>query len=162
RRPRRWGLPWPRICSARARMRSWPGCPIPPLPDALRMDPRTPVMLTRPAGRNESLARALRAAGLAVIEAPALAIERLAAAVPARRAGALGVCGRRQAVEALCSGAPAAPWPAAVHAAAVGAAAARALRAHVPADWLLSPADGQPPASESLLAVIEAANLAPG
>ncbi|WP_343835266.1 uroporphyrinogen-III synthase [Castellaniella ginsengisoli] len=119
-------------------------------------------MLTRPAGRNESLARALRAAGLAVIEAPALAIERLEAAVPALQAGDLCVFVSRQAVEAFFSGSPAASWPAAVHAAAVGAATARALRAHVPADWILSPADGQPPDSESLLAVIEAANLTPG
>src|SRR5690606_25886290 len=145
RRPRRWGLPWPRICSARARMRSWPGCPIPPLPDALRMDPRTPVMLTRPAGRNESLARALRAAGLAVIGAPAPGVVRLGAAVPALPAGGLCVFVRRPGVEAFFSGSPAASWPAAVHAAAVGAATARALRAHVPADWILSPADGQPP-----------------
>ncbi|MHA3902677.1 uroporphyrinogen-III synthase [Castellaniella sp. WN] len=126
------------------------------------MIPRAPVVLTRPAGRNESLARALRAVGVAVIEAPALAIERLDTAVPSFQAGDLCVFVSRQAVDACFDGRAAAPWPDGVRAAAVGAATARALRAHVPEDRILAPAAGTPPDSESLLAVIEAARLAPG
>ncbi len=103
------------------------------------MDPQAPVVLTRPAGRNESLARALRAAGATVIEAPALAIERLDAAVPEFRAGDLCVFVSRQAVDACFDGRAGAPWPDGVRAAAVGAATARALRAHVPEDLVLEP-----------------------
>ncbi len=126
------------------------------------MDPQAPVVLTRPAGRNESLARALRAAGATVIEAPALAIERLDAAVPEFRAGDLCVFVSRQAVDACFDGRAGAPWPDGVRAAAVGAATARALRAHVPEELVLAPGAGATPDSESLLAVIEAAGLAPG
>ncbi|HEX2518857.1 MAG TPA: uroporphyrinogen-III synthase, partial [Castellaniella sp.] len=41
------------------------------------MDPQVTVFLTRPAGRNEALADRLRAAGLAVLLAPALEIRSL-------------------------------------------------------------------------------------
>ncbi len=125
------------------------------------MDPHAPVVLTRPAGRNASLACALRAAGLTVVEAPALSIERLDAAAPRLLAGDLCVFVSRQAVDACFDG-RAAPWPAGVRAAAVGAATARALRVHVPPDAILAPGADATPDSESLLAVIEAARLAPG
>jgi uroporphyrinogen-III synthase len=126
------------------------------------MDPHAPVVLTRPAGRNESLARALRAAGATVIEAPALAIERLDVEAPQLAAGDLCVFVSRQAVDACFAGRAGAPWPDGVRAAAVGAATARALRAHVPGHLVLAPAAGAPPDSEALLAAIEAARLAPG
>lgn len=120
-----------------------------------------PVILTRPAGRNASLARALRDADLDVIEAPALAIDRLDTPMPALRAGDLCVFVSRQAVEA-CFSRHEGAWPAGVRAAAVGAATAQALCAHVPAEWILAPAAGATPDSESLLAVIESAALPPG
>lgn len=126
------------------------------------MDPRAPVVLTRPAGRNASLADALRAAGLPVLEAPALAIERLDTAAPPLFAGDLCVFVSRQAVDACFDGRDATPWPDGVRAAAVGTSTARALRAHVPADAILAPDAGATPDSESLLAVIEAARLTPG
>ncbi|MDY0309432.1 MAG: uroporphyrinogen-III synthase [Castellaniella sp.] len=127
------------------------------------MDLIAPVVLTRPAGRNAPLAAALRAAGLAVVEAPALKIERLAVAPPVLQVGDLCVFVSRQAVDACFDGRCAAtPWPDGVRAAAVGAATAQALRLHVPADAILAPAEGAPPDSESLLAVIEAVGLVPG
>lgn len=126
------------------------------------MGPYATVVLTRPAGRNTPLADALRAAGLTVIEAPALAIERLDEAAPALRAGDLCIFVSRQAVDACFDGRAAAPWPDGVRAAAVGAATARALRDHVPVDAILAPGEGVSPDSESLLAVIEAARLTPG
>ncbi|MGB3425532.1 MAG: uroporphyrinogen-III synthase [Castellaniella sp.] len=119
-------------------------------------------MLTRPEGRNTSLASALRAAGLTVIEAPALAIRRLDAAVPRLVAGDLCIFVSRQAVDACFDGEAVTPWPDGVRAAAVGAATARALRDHVPPDLILAPDQDAPPDSESLLAAIEAAHLTPG
>jgi len=121
-----------------------------------------PVVLTRPAGRNDALARALRAAGLTVIEAPALAIERLDAIVPQFQPGDLCVFVSRQSVDAYFGSRAAAPWPDGAWASAVGSATACALRAHVPQDRILAPATDVPPDSESLLAVIEAACLVPG
>ncbi|MFV0283946.1 MAG: uroporphyrinogen-III synthase [Castellaniella sp.] len=126
------------------------------------MNPRAPVVLTRPAGRNAALAHALRAAGLAVIEAPALTIERLDTALPALGAGDLCLFVSRQAVEACFDGRAAMVWPREVRAAAVGAATARALRVHVPPDRILAPDETASPDSESLLSVIEAAALTPG
>jgi uroporphyrinogen-III synthase len=126
------------------------------------MDLSAPVVLTRPEGRNTSLACALRAAGLTVIEAPALAIERLDTAVPVLQDGDLCIFVSRQAVDACFDGRAAVPWPAGVRAAAVGAATAQALRDHVPPDAILAPHEDASPDSESLLAVIEAAHLPPG
>lgn len=126
------------------------------------MEPHVTVVLTRPEGRNAPLADALRAAGLRVIEAPALAIGRLDVAAPALRAGDLCVFVSRQAVDACFDRRAATPWPDGVRAAAVGAATARALRDHVPEDTILAPGQGAPPDSESLLTVIETARLSPG
>lgn len=126
------------------------------------MEPHATVVLTRPEGRNAPLADALRAAGLRVIEAPALAIGRLDVAAPALRAGDLCVFVSRQAVDACFAVPTAVPWPDGVRAAAVGAATARALRGHVPEDAILAPGEGAPPDSESLLTVIETARLSPG
>ena len=126
------------------------------------MDVSSPVVLTRPAGRNDGLARALRAAGVSVIEAPALAIERLDTPMPALHPGDLCVFVSRQAVEACFDRCAGASWPAGVRAAAVGTATAQALRAQVPSEWILSPAADVPPDSEALLGVIESAALPPG
>lgn len=119
------------------------------------------VLLTRPRGRNEALAQALRQAGLAVIEAPALAIERLDTPRPPARPGDLLIFVSGQAVAAYFS-TRTAPWPADAWAGAVGSATAQALGAHVPPDRILAPADGLPPDSESLLAVIRARSLPAG
>ena len=121
-----------------------------------------PVVLTRPAGRNSGLARDLRAAGLTVIEAPALAITPLETPLPRLQAGDLCVFVSRQAVDSYFQRTAGQDWPAGVRAAAVGTATARALRTHVPAAMVLAPDAGMPPDSESLLAVILAAGLAPG
>lgn len=118
------------------------------------------VILTRPQGRNRDLAAALRQAGLAVIEAPALAIEPLDTPRPDPRAGDLLIFVSGQAADAYFAG-RCAPWPDGALACAVGAATARALAAHVPSDCILAPDAGQPPDSESLLAVIDKRGLVP-
>lgn len=125
------------------------------------MNARTTVLLTRPAGRNEALAARLRAAGLDVTLAPALAIRHLPTARPQPSGGHLYLFVSRQAVEAYFS-AVRAQWPADAWAAAVGAATAQALRAFVPPDRVLVPAEDETPDSESLLAIIDARALAPG
>ncbi|MGB6241126.1 MAG: uroporphyrinogen-III synthase [Castellaniella sp.] len=119
------------------------------------------VLLTRPQGRNESLAQALRQAGLAVLEAPALAIHWLDTPRPLPSAGDLLVFVSGQAVAAYFSQ-QCAPWPVGAWAGAVGSATAQALRTHVPPAQILAPADGAPPDSESLLAVIQAQALPAG
>lgn len=118
------------------------------------------VLLTRPQGRNDTLAQALRQAGLSVIEAPALAIEWLDTPRPAAGAGDLLIFVSGQAVAAYFS-TQSTSWPPDAWAGAVGSATARALQAYVPLDRILSPADGLPPDSESLLAVIQARALHP-
>ncbi|MGB6008074.1 uroporphyrinogen-III synthase [Castellaniella sp.] len=119
------------------------------------------VLLTRPRGRNEALAQALCQAGLAVTEAPALAIEWLDTPRPPAHPGNLFIFVSGQAVAAYFS-VQAAPWPPDAWAGAVGDATAQALRAHVPPARILSPADDLPPDSESLLAMIQSQALPAG
>ena len=126
------------------------------------MDATAPVVLTRPAGRNAGLAHALQAAGLAVIDAPALAIERLDTPLPPLLPGDLCVFVSRQAVDACCGSRAGRDWLRETRVAAVGAATAQALLAHVPAARILAPGPDVPPDSESLLAVMDAAGLQPG
>ncbi|MFT0534007.1 uroporphyrinogen-III synthase [Castellaniella hirudinis] len=118
------------------------------------------VVLTRPPGRNEALAAAARQAGLRVLQAPALRIERLDAPYVAPRAGNLHVFVSGQAVAAFFDR-PARVWPAGAWACAVGPATAQALRAYVPAECILAPAADAAPDSEALLAVIVARGLQP-
>jgi uroporphyrinogen-III synthase len=118
------------------------------------------VFLTRPAGRNESLASALRQAGAVVHEAPALAIRPLAGECPLPEPDSLCVFVSRQAVDIYFSRCPG-PWPAHAWAAAVGGATARALLDHVPAARILAPGAESAPDSEALLAVIESRGLPP-
>lgn len=125
------------------------------------MDPQVTVFLTRPAGRNEALADRLRAAGLAVLLAPALEIRSLPTPRPQPSAGSLHLFVSRQAVDAYFSSVRAS-WPAGAWAAAVGGATARALRAFVPASQVLVPDESAEPDSESLLALIDSKALAPG
>jgi uroporphyrinogen-III synthase len=137
------------------------------------------IVLTRPAGRNESLARTLREAGLEALEAPALRIEALDVPRPSPRPGDLLVFVSGQAVasyfgdpsaggQGATAGDPqagssgcAADWPPGAWAGAVGPATGRALKAHVPADRILMPAAGHPPDSEALLAAIDGQGLPP-
>uniref|UniRef100_UPI00333F993D uroporphyrinogen-III synthase n=1 Tax=Castellaniella defragrans TaxID=75697 RepID=UPI00333F993D len=117
-------------------------------------------VLTRPAGRNETIARNLQAAGLAVTIAPALVLRTLDGPAPAPDDYDVLVFVSRQAVEryfAQWSGA----WPVATFAAAVGEATARALRQRVPADQVLAPSADGPQDSEALLALIDAHGLRP-
>lgn len=118
------------------------------------------VFLTRPAGRNEALARRLRDAGVPVREAPALAIRFLDTQRPPAAAGDLHLFVSRQAVEAYFA-AVSSPWPAGAWAGAVGPATAGALGLHVPAGQVLVPAGDRAPDSESLLATIDARQLLP-
>ncbi|WP_322994892.1 uroporphyrinogen-III synthase [Castellaniella sp.] len=118
------------------------------------------VVLTRPAGRNESLALALRQAGLSVLVAPALKIDWLDTPRPVPRAGDLHIFVSGQAVAAFFSGLTF-PWPTGAWACAVGQATAQALQDYVPADCILAPAADAAPDSESLLAIIMALDLQP-
>jgi len=145
------------------------------------------IVLTRPAGRNGSLAQALREEGLDVLEAPALRIDMLDAPRPAAQPGDLLVFVSGQAVTAYFggsgtaagdpqAGAPGgaerggpqhgpsgdtAGWPPGAWAGAVGPATGRALQARVPPDHILMPAAGRPPDSEALLAAIDERRLPP-
>lgn len=119
------------------------------------------VLLTRPQGRNEALAQALRDTGLTVMVAPALAVEWLDTPRPPACPGDLFIFVSRQAVDAYFSAQPV-PWPPGAWAGAVGATTAQALQAHVPPARILAPADGLPPDSESLLATIQAQALPVG
>ena len=125
------------------------------------MDPQATVFLTRPAGRNEALASRLRAEGLAAVLAPALAIRSLPTPRPRPVDGNLYLFVSRQAVDAYFSLVRTA-WPAGAWAAAVGGATAQALRAFVPDDQVLVPAEAAEPDSESLLALIDGRALVPG
>ncbi|WP_103035337.1 uroporphyrinogen-III synthase [Castellaniella caeni] len=127
------------------------------------MEPRARacVLLTRPLGRNETLGHRLRAAGLTVVEAPALRIRELDTPRPVPVAGELFMFVSGQAVAAYFSRMRQ-PWPTGAWAGAVGVATARALAAHVPGDRILAPSAGQAADSESLLAVIEQRLPAPG
>lgn len=113
------------------------------------------VLLTRPQGRNEALADALRGAGLKVLVAPALTLEQLDTPRPLPRTGDLCIFVSGQAVTAYFSD-PAARWPGGAWAAAVGQATAQALRTHVPVDRILAPGAADSPDSESLFRVIQA------
>ena len=121
------------------------------------------IVLTRPAGRNESLARALREEGLQALVAPALRIETLDAPRPSARPGDLLVFVSGQAVAAYFGGSSTdtAGWPPGAWAGAVGPATGRALEAHVPPGRILMPAAGRPPDSEALLAAIDERRLPP-
>ncbi len=110
------------------------------------------ILLTRPAGRNESLARRLRTDGLIVMDAPALRIEPVAEACPVPQPGELGIFVSRQAVDAYFS--HHAGWLPGAWAAAVGAATAQALRGQIPATHVLAPDPGCAPDSEHLLDVL--------
>lgn len=120
------------------------------------IEPEQPlIILTRPAGRNESLARALTEQGVQVVTLPALALEvpRDQQAPSAHEYDVL-VFVSRQAVAAyfeLFHGL----WPAGVRAAAVGQATAQALREHVPGACILAPAASSTQDSEALLALID-------
>ncbi len=117
-------------------------------------------VLTRPAGRNEGIARALEAEGLAVAIAPALVLRSLDEPAPAPAGYDLLVFVSRQAVERYFAQ-WAGQWPDGTFAAGVGQATARALRQRVPADRVLAPpADGSQD-SEALMALIEARGLRP-
>lgn len=117
-------------------------------------------VLTRPEGRNEGIARALEASGIAVSIAPALVLRSLDGPVPAPDAHDMLVFVSRQAVEeyfARWRG----PWPATTRAAAVGQATAQALRQHLPADRVLAPPADSAQDSEALLALLDAQGLRP-
>lgn len=118
------------------------------------------VVLTRPEGRNEGIARALQASGVAVSIAPALLLRPVDGPVPAPEGWDMLVFVSRQAVEqyfARWRG----PWPAATLAAAVGQATARALCQRVPAQQVLAPANDSAQDSEALLALLDARGLNP-
>lgn len=107
------------------------------------------VILTRPRERNQHLAAALRAAGIAVIEAPTLCIAPLDSDFPEPQRGDLCVFVSRNAVDAYFR--RYACWRTGAWAAAVGQATAQALLEHVPSADLLHPPHGAPPDSEHLL-----------
>src|SRR5690606_23182238 len=128
RRPRPWGRKWRRPCSSRGPTRFLRACwPRPTHTEGDgRMPPALPLaVLTRPRGRNESIARALEAEGLAAIIAPALVLRPLGEPAPAPAGYDLAVFVSRQAVEQYFAQ-HAGPWPATTVAAAVGQATARA------------------------------------
>lgn len=113
------------------------------------------IVLTRPAGRNESIATALEGQGIRAMILPAL---KLAVPddqqAPAPDAYDLLVFVSRQAVAAYFSVAFG-PWPRGVGAAAVGQATAQALRQYVPDECILAPAASGAQDSEALLALID-------
>lgn len=119
------------------------------------------IFLTRPAGRNETLALRLREAGIPVREVPALAIRFLDVARPPAVSGCLYLFVSRQAVEAYFRALPA-PWPIGAWAGAVGPATVAALGRYVPTGQILAPGGDAPPDSEALLAVIDARHLPAG
>jgi len=117
-------------------------------------------VLTRPEGRNESIARALEAEGLAAIIAPALVLRPLDEPAPAPAGYDLVVFVSRQAADQYFAQ-HADAWPAATFAAAVGQATARALRRRVPADRILAPPADSAQDSEALMALLDARGLRP-
>jgi uroporphyrinogen-III synthase len=116
------------------------------------------IVLTRPEGRNESIAAALKARGMRVMVLPALTLEtpddQLA---PAAADYDLVVFVSRQAVTAYFASVGQA-WPRGTWAAAVGQATARALREYVPAGQIIVPEASSEQDSEALLAVIDRRN----
>lgn len=117
------------------------------------------IVLTRPAGRNESIAAKLTAQGMRVRILPALALEAPGdQPVPRADAYDLVVFVSRQSVSAYFSVSER-PWPCGTHAAAVGQSTAQALREHVPDDRILAPSASSAQDSEGLLALIDERHL---
>lgn len=118
-------------------------------------------VLTRPAGRNERIAQQLQDQGLAVMVAPALALQPLEGPVPAPDDFQLLVFVSRQAVRhyfAHWGGS----WPDGTWAAAVGQATAGALCDWVPTAQILAPSAQTTQDSEALMALIRQQGIAPG
>ncbi|AZG09983.1 uroporphyrinogen-III synthase [Pigmentiphaga sp. H8] len=130
--------------------------------------PGRTVILTRPAGQNDGLARALAAGGWRPLDLPALRLTPEAGPVPDPAAFDLVVFVSGNAVRMFLDAwreatGPDRAWPAATAAAVVGPASARALREH-PAfgqgPRLLQPAADSPHFdSEALWAILSAAPL---
>lgn len=112
------------------------------------------IVLTRPAGRNETIATRLRDQGLRVAVWPALALAACDGPVPDVRGYDLVVFVSRQAVEAYF-GRAAQAWPAGLRAAAVGQATARALRAHLSDESIIAPPGDSAQDSEALMARLD-------
>lgn len=113
------------------------------------------IVLTRPAGRNESIAAELIEQGMRVMVLPALELEVPDdQQAPVAAAYDLLVFVSRQAVTAYFDLMRDA-WPDGVRAAAVGQATAAALSEHVPEGCILAPAASSAQDSEALLALID-------
>ncbi|HUH40909.1 MAG TPA: uroporphyrinogen-III synthase [Castellaniella sp.] len=118
-------------------------------------------ILTRPAGRNERIAQQLQDQGLAVMLAPALALQPLDGPMSAPDDFQLVIFVSRQAVQqyfAHWDG----RWPDGTWAAAVGQATAGALRDWVPAGQILAPSARTTQDSEALMALIRQQSIRPG
>ncbi|MBV6271667.1 uroporphyrinogen-III synthase [Alcaligenaceae bacterium CGII-47] len=120
------------------------------------LEPGSPlIVLTRPAGRNESIAAALANQGLRVMVLPALTLTvRDDQEAPRADAYDLLVFVSRAAVTAYFNQLER-PWPEGTRAAAVGQATAQALREVVPDACILAPAASSRQDSEALLALID-------
>lgn len=120
------------------------------------IEPEPPlVVLTRPAGRNESIAAGLLEHGMRVMVLPALSLEvPCDQQVPIADSYDLLVFVSRQAVVAYFESNREA-WPDGVHAAAVGQATAQVLREYVPDIHILAPEISSEQDSEALLALID-------
>lgn len=113
------------------------------------------IVLTRPKGRNESIAAELEGRGLRVMVLPALTLDVPGnQLVPSAQVYDLVVFVSRQAVAAYF-GQVDGSWPVDTRAAAVGQATAQALREHVPDEQVLAPTVSSAQDSEALLALID-------
>jgi len=121
------------------------------------------VVLTRPAGRNESLVRPLTAHGVRCVVLPALERTPTATPAPSPQDFDLILFVSGFAAQCYLQGLQAADWPDGVVAAGVGSSTLRAIRecGVVPPEAMVCPSDDTRQDSEALWQTLQAAQIRP-